>query len=212
MPASTDARQLLQDVVTRYGSFTSYADEGSVRQQLKPEYPDIVTRFSTLFRKPAHFRFEFSRPHSYPGLRDVVSRTLVVSDGASVRYALRRPQQPLQIETMDSLARAVARATGVSSGSVHHIGRLLLPEVSGLSLLDLVDAQLDADATIGPMPCYRLTARHPRNGAPEELWIEKDTLLIRKRKHSGTFPAEETRENVRVNEPLDEALFNGGLQ
>jgi outer membrane lipoprotein-sorting protein len=206
---SSDANQILREVVKQYAAFDSYADNGTVRRLADAGNPERTIDFATLFRRPSHFRFEVRRPHPYPPLGHVVSRLAIVSDGAAVRYLQQKPQEPLQIETKESLGVAIAALTGVSHGSVHTIGRLLIPEVTGLSLLDLTDARLEADATIGQSTCYRIAARHPWSGDRMEVWVDKRSWLIRKKTtyHDG-FQADEVRENVRVNERLDEALFD----
>jgi hypothetical protein len=205
---ATEAQQLLQQVVARYAAFVSYADEGTVRTRVRSEEPELITTFSTLISKPACFRFEFRRPHPYPPLRHIVHRHLVVSDGSTVQVVRDNPGQPLQIDTSRSLELAVAGATGISSGSAHTIARLLLPQVGGLSLLELVDAQLRPDVSLGSAVCYQVEAKFPRSGGLATLCIEKDTLLIRR---FGTardrFPDEQARENIRVNEPIEADLF-----
>jgi hypothetical protein len=132
----------------------------------------------------------------------------VVSDGSTVQIVRDRPGRPLQIETSDSLSLAVAGATGISGGSAHTIPRLLLPQVGGLSLLDLLDAQRLPDISLGSAVCYQVEAKFPRSGGLATLCIEKGTLLVRR---FGTardrFPQVQARENIRVNEPLEEDVF-----
>jgi hypothetical protein len=208
MSHSIDAHRVLQEVVARYASFASYADEGSVSQRLRSHGAEHVIRFSTAYRKPFHFRFDFTRPHAHPPLAHIVTRFAVMTDGTAVHSVMQRHSEPPQVETAESLQLAIARATGISAGSAHHIARLLLPQVTGLSLLDLVDARLEPDTTIGSTPCYWLAALHPRSGELTRLCIEKDTLLIRRTQtHMGTSPSEETREGIRVNTPFDDVLF-----
>ena len=204
-----EAGELLQQVVARYAAFLSYADEGTVRTRLRSEDPELIIPFSTLFRKPACFRFEFRRPHAYPPLRHIVYRHLVVSDGSTVQIVRDRPGHALQIETTDSLELAVAGAAGISSGSAHTIARLLLPQVGGLSLLHLSDPQRLPDISLGPADCYQVEAKYPRGGGLARLCIEKDTLLLRR---IGTardrFADDEARASIRVDQPLEMSLFS----
>jgi hypothetical protein len=203
-----DAQEVLQQVVARYASFLSYADEGSVRKRLRAGSSELVTTFTTQFRRPACLRCEFRRPHPYPPLRHIVYRHLLVANGSTIQVARDNPGEPLQIETSASLELAVAAATGISSGSAHTIARLLLPQVGGLSLLDLLDPQLQPDIALGSAVCYQVEAKFPRSGGLAALCIEKDTLLIRRfSRASDRFPQEQARDNIRVDEPLDDELF-----
>jgi hypothetical protein len=202
------ARQLLEQVVKIYASIDSYSDKGSVTQQVHPGDPVLRTEFSTLYKRPNLFRFEFSRPHPYPPLRHLVTRHVVGYDGFGA-YSLQQGHEgEPTLQTRDDLSHAVAGAAGVSSGSAHNIGRLLLHEVAGLSLLDLIDPRFGAEVEIAGAPCYTVSAELPMGGE-RELCIERGALLVRRvRTHQGNAPAtEELREAIRVNPPLDDACF-----
>ena len=74
-------------------------------------------------------------------------------------------------------------------------------------MLDLLNPRSNPDTDIDGASCYSITAEHPKD-AQRELWIEKNTLLLRKviglRK---TARSEEVRQNIHVNETLDSRLF-----
>jgi hypothetical protein len=66
---------------------------------------------------------------------------------------------------------------------------------------------LNEDTHIDGITCYSISAQHPR-GDGRELWIEKDTLLLRKVIGTRqTAMSEEIRENIRVNDPLEVGQF-----
>lgn len=207
MSKHAEAKQLLEEVVKAYASMDSYSDIGSVTQQSHPGDPVLRTQFSTLYKRPNLFRFEFSRPHPYPPLRHIVTRHIVGFDGFGP-YALKREHQTEpSLQAPSDLSDAVAGATGVSSGSAHNIGRLLLQEVDGPSILDLIDPRFGADMEIDGAPCYSVCARLPRGGE-RELCIERGTLLVRRvRTNHGKVPAVELRAAIRVNPPIDDASF-----
>jgi hypothetical protein len=207
MANGAEARQLLEEVVKTYASMESYSDVGSVTQQVHPGDPVLRMEFSTLYKRPNLFRFEFSRPHPYPPLRHLVTRHVVGYDGFGAYTLQRGHESEPTLQTRDDLSHAVAGATGVSSGSAHNIGRLLLQEVTGLSILDLVDPQFGAEMEIAGAPCYSISAKLPKGGE-RELCIERGTLLVRRvRTRYGSAPAEELRDAIRVNPPLDDASF-----
>jgi hypothetical protein len=185
----------------------SYSDVGSVSQQLQPDDPVLCTEFSTLYAEPNLFRFEFSRAHPYPPLRHVVTRHVIGFDGFGA-YALRQEyEMPPTLQTRQDLSHAVAGSAGVSSGSAHNIARLLLHEVAGLSILDLVNPRLGDDAMVGGAACHFVRAQLPKGGE-RELFFERDSLLLRRvRTIRGNIPTDELRRDIRVNQPLDDALF-----
>jgi hypothetical protein len=128
-------------------------------------------------------------------------------DGTEGYFLTKRPRDATPSTELMSLRLAVAGATGVSSGSAHTIGRLLLPEVQGTSMLDLLNPRFNADTEIDGKACYSITARHPKS-SERELWIEKQSLLLRTLIGFGeTARSEEVRENISVNAPIEPQLF-----
>ncbi len=204
--AESDAETLLHHVAQSYASMSSYEDSGAVKR-IRSDDSSYQTDFSTLYKRPSLFRFEFSRPHPYPPLRHLVARHVVGFDG-SVAYSMDEGyQKDPTLNIRESIDMAIAGATGISSGSAHTIGSLLLGNTTGPSILDLLDARFNEDAAIGGIACYCIAARHP-SGCQMEYLIEKDLLLIRRvRTHFEKFPTEESRENIRIDQPLDDGLF-----
>jgi len=201
-----DPQGLLQRVAQAYSAMSSYQDHGRV-VLVNADEPPLQIDFATLYKRPSLFRFEFSRPHPYAPLRHIVSTHVVGFDGSRAYSQTERYQEAPRLETRRDLPSAIAGATGISSGSAHSISRLLLAEVSGFSLLDLVDVRLDAATQIDGIACYRVSGNNPRGGE-WDYTIERDSLLIRRiRTQSGKYPKEEYRENILVDRPLDDRLF-----
>jgi hypothetical protein len=206
MPATT-AQELLREVVARYAAMSSYMDSGVVRQWFKAGEAPHETQFSTSFKKPAFFRFEFSSPHPFAPLRHIITRHVVGSDGKTAYSLTKEHEATPHLETEESLSMAVAGATGISVGAAHTIGRLLLPEVGGVSLLDLIHARFKEETEVDSVSCYCISARHPK-GPELELWVETDTLVIRKLiKDYGEVPTEEFRQNISVDQQVDVSVF-----
>ena len=172
----------------------------------------FTTRFSTLYKKPSLYRFEFERPHPYPPLQNTIARNAVVFDGNTAYTWRQRSSDAPQTEVAENVSLAIAAATGVSSGSAHRIGRLLIPAIGGHSILDLVDLRQGMGTVVDDIPCYSVAARYPKSAIPDmEFVIEKDTLLIRRIKTLGgasRFSATEQRHSICVNEPIDDAMFS----
>ena len=83
MSTADHAKALLKEVAARYASITSYSDCGAVHTQLIENDRMFTTMFSTLYKKPSLYRFEFERPHPYPPLQNIITRNAVVFDGST---------------------------------------------------------------------------------------------------------------------------------
>jgi hypothetical protein len=202
-----DAQDVLREVVALYASLSSYVDTGHVTIRFVESGLLSRTTFSTLYQKPSLFRFTFFRPHPHPPLSHIVTEHAAGFDGSEGYFLTKRGEDAQASRSIRNLSLAIAGATGVSSGSAHTIGRLLLPEVQGSSILDWLDPRFNDDTEIDGKACYSIVAQHPKD-SERELWVEKDTLLLRK--VTGlreTSRSEETRENISVNEPIELDLF-----
>jgi hypothetical protein len=207
MEAEVDAQEVLQRMIALYGSLISYSDTGHVKTKIVSS--GVIHRrwFSTLYQKPSSFRFTFFSPHPYPQLGHLVTQHVVGAEGAEGYRITKGPDDAQPLRSTTSVNLAIAGATGISSGSAHTIGRLLLPQVEGLSILDLLDPRFNDETDIDGKVCHSITARFPKGGE-QALWIEKDSLLLRKVIGSHeTARTEEVRENICVNEVLEGRLF-----
>ena len=83
MPTADHAKAVLEEVAARYASITSYSDCGAVHTQFIDNDRMFTTIFSTLYKKPSLYRFEFERPHPYPPLQNIVTRRAVIFDGST---------------------------------------------------------------------------------------------------------------------------------
>ncbi len=117
------------------------------------------------------------------------------------------PDDNQPLKSIASLRSVVAGATGISSGSAHTIGQLLLPEIGGRSIMDLHEPQFDNDTSIDGVACHCITGQRPK-GRAQEIWIEKETLLLRKViSWDQTSRSVQVRENIRVNEEMASTFF-----
>jgi hypothetical protein len=202
-----DAVDVLRNMVRLYAAFDSYRDTGYVTTTFAESGVVHRRSFSTLYQQPSLFRFTFFSPHPFPPLAHIMTEHVAGFDGTEGYIGRKGPEDLRAVRTVTSLKLAIARATGISSGSARTIGRLLLPDVDGLSVLDLLNPRFNPDTGVDGAICYSITAEHPKGGE-RELWIEKDTFLLRKiiglRE---TARSEEVRENIHVNETLGGRLF-----
>jgi len=210
------AATIVERMLKAYADAASYQDEGVTlsRNPAKPEPDEIV--FATYFRRQDYFRFDWTRHHPYPPLRHLKTYAVVWSDAAG-SHSFRKPPSstgpglPSELKDVENMGMAIAGATGVSHGAAHHVLRLLSSKVGGFSLGQLESPTLVGTEEIEGTPCYHLTGNHRRGGSPYELWVGKTDYLIRKISRqngaSGNLQ-EETRRNIRINQPIPDSVFD----
>jgi hypothetical protein len=178
--------QILKALAEAYASCSTYRDSGQVTTHFCSEDRDprtSVKPFVTAFHRPDQFRFEYRDRYD---VEHEWNRYIVWADGEAVRTwwdvnpGVKQPE---------SLELALAGATGVSSGSAHTVAALLMPDrVGGRRLTDLAELASLGDEPLGEVTCYRLSGRFlvskrwPERAehSPLTLWIDCDTLLIRR--------------------------------
>jgi len=206
-----DAQAVIEEMVQRYVAFRSYSDTG----QVTFTHPNFVTKtpFSTHYSAPSLFRFDFRVPHPHPPLSHVVSQHAVGFDGTKA-YAIRKGfKSRVETDSCESTGLAIAGAAGISCGAAITIGRLLFTDTGAVSLLEQIDAQFDEDSVLDDIDCYSIAVRYPNHQSRYEFHIEKGSFLLRKllSKH-GTSCFEESRMNIRINEPVEDELFAATLR
>lgn len=204
------AQALLQQSRSAYAALKSYRDQGTVRYDVLGSTQEV--RFETVFVRPDRFRFEWSKGHPFPPLRSMTTRTAIWFDGEAAFWWQRDSFKRETQSRMESLSRAVAGATGVSSGAAHTIATLLLPDLWGAdkfgdSLLNLRDAKHVGEGVVDAVPCERVAGVDWRD-EPVELWIGRHDRVIRRVQSEvkGTRYVEERR-NVVIDGPVADSEF-----
>lgn len=198
------ARECLSAVAAHYATLRSYSDEGIVRRRARNAAPDCW--FNTRF---AHgkFRFQFTTPHPYRKLRHVLSECVVGTDGVTPYFWSRHYSGAPMLDREERIEMVVAGATGISRGSAHTIGALLLKDVGGFSTFrDLRRPRFRQMQDWDGVPCYRISGLHPF-GHRYTLWIGQHDLLLRRILRHERSNREELRRNIRINEPIPEDTF-----
>jgi hypothetical protein len=206
-----DAQAVIEQMVQRYVAFRSYSDTGHVTFT----HPNFVTKtpFSTYYSAPSLFRFDFTVPHPHPPLSHVTSQHAVGFDGAKA-YAIRKEfRGGVETESCESTGLAIAGAAAISCGAALTIGRLLFTDTSAVPLLEQIDAQFDEDTLLDDTDCYSIAVRYPNHHSRYKYQVEKASYLLRKLlSEHGTSSFEESRMNIRINEPIEDALFAAELR
>ena len=176
------AQEILLAMQAKYATMLSYQDRGVVLQKFPDEQDVDETTFATFFRRPCHFRFEWTTHHPYSGLRHLRTHTVIWSDGTGpFRFSDRKGA----IEPEESLRMAIAGATGVSMGAAHTLSVLLIADVRGFTLPQLERLTLQRDECDG-VECHRIGGYHP-NGDSHEVFVGVQDLLLRRHISRGTM-------------------------
>lgn len=206
-----DAQAVIEQMVQRYVAFRSYADSG----QVTFTHPNFVakTPLSTHYSAPSLFRFDFTVPHPHPPLSHMTSQHAVGFDGAKA-FAIRKEfRGGVETESCESTGLAIAGAAAISCGAALTIGRLLFTDTSAVPLLEQIDAQFDEDTVLDDIDCYSNAVRYPNHHSRYKYYIEKDSFLLKKLlSEHVTSSFEESRTNIRINEPIEDELFAATLR
>jgi hypothetical protein len=194
-----------------YASISSYEDQGVVLTHWpdKPGPDEIV--FSTRFRRPDRFRFEWTKHHPDPALRHLKSHHLIWFDGTQA-CSYSNWDGEKRVESEESLAMAVAGATGVSKGAALTVINLLMPVLDARLITDLQDLQLRQDS-FEQMDCYCIRGRESDGDQHEFCLSSKDYLLRSVSVDRGASPrrrrfiSQEIRREIRIDHKIDDHLF-----
>ena len=161
--------------------------------------------FETRFRRPTLLRFAFESPHPSRRRQHMVSRCVVGHDGTRPFFWASHYSSPAQLDHPESLDLALAGATGISSGTAHTIGALLLPDITGFNLLDLRRQRFRKGRIVQGVHCTCVSGLYPRGGRCT-AWFGTEDLLLRRRYRS-RFNMEEVRFDPQANPVLALELF-----
>lgn len=200
-----EADLLISDLAARYGAMTTYRDRGVVLQPLGENEAAIRTTFETRFRRPGMFRFSFATPHPYPPLAHLVTEYCFGSDSSGAYAWTKEHGGPAHISRQEDLSMAIAGATGISGGSAHTIGALLMPGIGGRTFPKLHDFRIRGREALEGLDCVVAEAPYP-NGAEVAVWIHRDTMTLRKlrTKHPSLPAGEEIRSDIEIDVVIDD--------
>jgi hypothetical protein len=168
-----DPEELMRQVGQAYNQSVSYQDSGYVQSIHSPGTPDerhSRLAFSTLFRRPNLFRFEWQDRFNQTS----PPRTSVIwCDGAGAykKYGARKQAQTKNLNS------AIAGATGVSRGTAHTTSVLLMSDVSGHKLTNHHIYEYVAVEFIADEQCHRLRSRAHHE---TDLWISTSRSVVLK--------------------------------
>jgi outer membrane lipoprotein-sorting protein len=233
-PQTPTAREIVNEMVTHYKTISSYQDTGeaivapsepktallrNVSFQ-QPRATETLVSFRTYFNRPDMFRFDWKRKQSE-------RESSVWYDGAYVYTwmpSMGGRSKAFLLWRSDYLTITIDETARYSSGAVFPIISMLVPKASVVSfdgLLRTAPAMtLTREDTVDGETCYVIDTN--LSGAPWTLWVGKQTHLLRKTRTAYSygsfdervekgikrqFVAEETRHDIKINEPIAKDLL-----
>jgi len=200
------AEAVLKAMLSRYSALKSYQDRGIVLRTWPDKAEPYEISFTTFFRRPDLFRFDWISHHPYPPLRHLKTRHVIWSDGKdALHYTIDKDSS--KMKRKESLFMAVAGATGISMGSALTVFNMLMPEYGARSFTELRDIDLRT-AVFEGIDCHCIRGRYAQ-GAQEDLRIGANDHLLRcvsSSRGEGAI-AQEIRREIRINEPINDDVF-----
>jgi outer membrane lipoprotein-sorting protein len=194
----------MAQVVAAYHSISTYSDLGSAIVRFARSDLVFTVKFETLFKRPGRLRFAWtSESNSTPGY---VQTGLIWCDGTTAwkNYSF-QGGKPEQKKSLDLI---VAGATGASSGTAHHIPRLLSDEVTGTRLDELQDLKITGKDTADGVECIVVVGFYKNDGECK-VWIGREDHFIRRIEERSTQDTQEqVRTRIVVNQEISDSRFS----
>jgi hypothetical protein len=202
-------REIRDKMVSVYASCSSYADQGQVKTTFFKQSGPLTRNkpFSTAFVRPSRFRFEFEDP----GFSGRGNHYIVWRDESAIRsWWTIKPET----RTFETLALALAGATGVSGGSAINVPSMLMGDLGDTHRIQtLTQLNLTGEERIEDKTAYRIEGRDWRNNLLT-IWIDKETFLILKIHEKQKLQDVESEETttfepqININISPDKLAFN----
>ncbi|WP_342118722.1 hypothetical protein [Pseudoduganella sp. OTU4001] len=193
-----NASSFLELVEARYRELHDYADHG----QVKRAGPGGECNFTTDYHQGGTFRFRAWFGHPYRPLRHMIFRHEIGMDQSKAPYSVSQfHEDAAQRREEESLAMAIAGATGISHGSAHTIGTLLFQDVGGMPLKNWKRLRFRRMRDVDGVLCITISGRRPSAGRMLACFGAEDLLL---RRLQWKFTKGHRSEKRRV---IDKAVF-----
>ncbi len=144
-----EADTVLVQVDLTYRGLTSYSDKGFMESRDQPDSAETEIHkltFSTHFRRPNFFRFEWCDSD-----REGVNVIWCDGENAFAKYSYEN-----KARHAETLRLAIAGATGVSSGTAYTISTLLMEDVGRRKLTDMRDSVYRGAEIVNGEDCHHL--------------------------------------------------------
>jgi hypothetical protein len=199
----TAPESVLHELNERYAGLQSYQDEGVLLRRLPGADFVSETKFSTFFRRPDRFRFDWTSHHPSPPLKHITTDHCIWQSVSGVH----RWWQGRGTESVASLHLAISGAKGVSGGSSYTVPAMLLAAEPVFASERLTVQTVQVGETEG-IECHCVIAFDSQK-RPYRLYIGRDDLLLRRVSSSVTegSTSDEIRRAIRTGHSIDESVF-----
>jgi outer membrane lipoprotein-sorting protein len=187
----------------RYAGLRSYQDEGLLLSQLPGSDFVNETKFSTFFRRPNRFRFDWTSHHPYPPLKHITTDHCIWQSASGV-YSW---WQGRGTESATDLHLAISGAKGVSGGSSYTVPALLLAS-EPVFVSERLTVQAVAVGETEGIDCHCVIAFDARK-RPYRLYIGREDMLLHRVSSSvrDGSTSDEIRRSIRTDHAIDESVF-----
>jgi hypothetical protein len=194
---------ILHELFERYASLQSYQDEGVVLSQLPGSDFVSETKFSTFFRRPDRFRFDWTSHHPYPPLKHITTDHCIWQSASGVQSWWQGEGKEFETD----VHAAISGAKGVSDGSSYTVPAMLLATEPVFVSERLTVQAVEAGETEG-IECHCAIAIDSLK-RPYRLYIGRDDHLLHRVSSSvmDGSTSDEIRRAIRTGHSIDESVF-----
>lgn len=172
--------EILENVKNKYTNMKTYHDKGTVKKEMG------TVEFETYFVKPSYFLFNWSENiwmfSPKTNQKQMVSATssLKSNKNETIIYFNYEGMLKKRVEKYSDVKEAIYKITGISWGSAFYIPSFFFPGLNKTKITDLTGPKIVGIQKSGDKEYYQIIGNWMNSNTPYELWIEKDTFLIKK--------------------------------
>jgi outer membrane lipoprotein-sorting protein len=171
------AREIIDKMVSVYGSCHSYSDKGESKDVMLDSGRVTLRPFSTAFVRPSQFRFEFEEKSQFYENSQFYSDYVVWQNGATVKnWWSGKPE----VRSFETLALALAAAAGVSRLSSILVPSMIFGDLGDSRLIqNLAEPVLVSSEKVGERSAYKIKGADWQ-GNEMTIWVDKEKFLLLK--------------------------------
>lgn len=172
--------EILKKVENKYLSAKTYKDEGTVKCDLGN------IEFETYFSKPSSFLFKWNMKLLWPShnsnKKQIISTHFALQSYKNETYIYLYYKDILnkEVDKYLDVKDAIYAATGISWTSALYIPSYFFPGLNEWKLTDIDIPKIIGIQKVGNKKCYQIVGKRLSKNTEYELWVEKDTYIIRK--------------------------------
>lgn len=173
------ATEILQKVENKYSKVKTYKDKGTVKSYLGN------IEFDTYFSKPSSFLFKWNMkllPSHNSNIKQIISTHSALQSYNNETYTYLNYKGILKkrVKKYSDVKDAIYSVTGISWSSALNIPSYFFPDLEVWKITDIDIPKIIGVQNVGNKECYQIVGKWYDKNSEIELWVEKDTYIIRK--------------------------------